>query len=86
MFEILKENMATEKTITLNDILQIKPGTFKNFVCATPMQCRSVQSMVNYAKRFHKPYNVGNYTTKADFDNCIVTVTALPKIKISEAK
>lgn len=78
--------MDKKAVVTVEDILQIKPGTFRVFYCGTVLQCRSAQSQVQYAKRYRKPDNVGDYTTKCDYDRCTVTVAAMPKIKLIEAK
>ena len=41
---------------------------------------------MQYAKRYRKPDNVGDYTTKCDYDRCTVTVSALPVIEMKEVK
>lgn len=78
--------MNKKAVVTVEDILQIKPGTFRVFYCGTVLQCRSAQSQVQYAKRYRKPDNVGDYTTKCDYDRCTVTVSALPVIEMKEVK
>lgn len=64
--------------VSVNDITQIKAGKAKSFVCETPRQAKSGQSIVSYVKKFcsdKMPSDVVDYETS--IDGCVLTVQAI---------
>lgn len=64
--------------VTVNDILQIKAGKVKPFVCESPRQAKSGQSNVSYVKKFCRdkmPDGVVDYETSIVGN--VLTVTAI---------
>ncbi len=63
--------------VTKEDIVQIKPGKTKHFVCDSPIAARNGQALVlNYVKKYFLPKGVESFTTEVH-DN-ILFVTAVP--------
>lgn len=64
--------------VTVNDITQIKAGKARAFVCETPKQAKSGQSLVSYVKKFCResmPDGVSDYETSIDGN--VLTVVAV---------
>lgn len=72
--------------VSVKDIVQIRAGTFKTFLCDTKYDCRTAQSLTAYANRYHRPQDVERFSTKIDFDNNAITITAMPKLKHKKAE
>lgn len=66
--------------VSKNDIMQIRAGKAKAFVCDTPKAAKSGQSLVSYVKKFCRnemPSDVSDYETSID-DN-VITIVAIKK-------
>lgn len=64
--------------VTKEEVLQIKPGKTKCFVCDTPLAARNGQALVlNYVNRYFLPDGVQRYETEKD--NNVLMVTAVAK-------
>ena len=64
--------------VSVNDIIQIKAGKAKSFVCESPKQAKSGQSNVSYVKKFCRdkmPDGVVDYETT--IDGSVLTVIAI---------
>jgi len=65
-------------TVSVNDIIQIKAGKAKAFVCDTPRQAKSGQSTVSYVKKYCRdkmPSDVVDYETT--IEGSVLTVMAV---------
>lgn len=62
---------------TVEDILRIKPGKFRTFVCDTYKQCLAAKSLAVYVKKAHHPNGVLKYSTSIDEDANAITITAI---------
>lgn len=63
---------------TVKEITQIKAGGVKAFVCETPKQAKTGQSLVSYVKKFCRdemPADVVDYRTT--IEGCVLTVQAI---------
>ena len=46
---------------TVKDIIGIKPGKSKAFICDSPKGCNSARVQVQHVKRMYLPEGVANY-------------------------
>lgn len=63
---------------TVNEIAQIKAGKAKAFVCESPKEAKSGQSLVSYVKKFRRelmPIDVADYQTTIEGN--VLTVQAI---------
>lgn len=63
--------------VTVEDIRRIKPGCTVDFNCDSNEAIRSAQSLVGYCNKIKKPQEVWKYISKGDFQNKVVTITAI---------
>lgn len=63
--------------VTKDDIVKIKAGTTKHFIVDDGKACNAARVMVQYVKRTSLPEGVTGYKTDIDWDQHIVSVTAL---------
>jgi len=63
--------------VTVNDIINIKPGRTRTFVLDKPSDCHTVASLVSYVKKIRKPADVSDYKTTTDWQSNCVTITAI---------
>ena len=62
--------------VSKDEILQIKPGKTKIFICDSPLAARNGQALVlNYVKKYFLPKGVSNFTTSLEGN--ILSVTAV---------
>lgn len=66
--------------VTKEEILKIKPGKAKSFVVDDGNACNSARVLVQYVKRCAMPEGISNYKTEIDWQQNIVTVTAVASI------
>lgn len=65
--------------VTKEDIIKIKPGKTKVFVCDSPIAARNGQALVlNYVKKYFCPNGVDTYTTTITENVLTVTAVATP--------
>ena len=71
--------------VTKEDIIKIKPGKTKVFVCDSPIAARNGQALVlNYVKKYFCPSGVGSYTTTSTENVLTVTAVASPSVPAME--
>lgn len=63
--------------VTVEDIRGITPGCTENFTCCSPEALKSAQSLVGYCNKIKRPEKVWKYITKTDWENLIITITAI---------
>lgn len=63
--------------VTKEEILKIKPGNTKHFVVPDGKACNAARVMVQYVKRTALPDGVLGYKTNIDWEQHIVSITAL---------
>lgn len=63
--------------VTKDDIVKIKAGTTKHFIVDDGKACNAARVMVQYVKRTCLPEDVAGYKTDIDWDQHIVSITAL---------
>ena len=66
--------------VSVKDIIQIKAGKAKSFLCDTPKQAKSGQSNVSYVKKFCRdqmPDGVIDYETS--IEGSVLTILAVAK-------
>jgi hypothetical protein len=64
--------------VTVSDIVQIKAGKAKSFLCDSPRQAKSGQSLVSYVKKYNRdrmPTDVSDYETSIEGN--VLTVVAI---------
>ena len=66
--------------VTKDEIIKIKPGKSKNFVVEDGNACNSARVMVQYVKRCCKPDGISDYKTEIDWQQNVVTVTAIASV------
>ena len=64
---------------TIKDIIGIKPGKSKAFICDSPKGCNSARVQVQHVKRMYMPEGVENYTVHTQWEDNIVVITAIAK-------
>ena len=64
---------------TVKDIIGIKPGKSKAFICDSPKGCNSARVQVQHVKRMYMPEDVENYTVHTQWEDNIVVITAIAK-------
>lgn len=62
-----------------DDIVKIKAGTTKHFVVDDGNACNTARVMVQYVKRTCMPEDVSGYKTDIDWEQHIVSITAIAK-------
>ena len=63
--------------VTKEEVIQIKPGKTKIFVCESPIAARNGQALVlNYVKKYFLPVGVENFTTSLEGNVLSVTAVA----------
>lgn len=62
--------------VRIEDILKIRKGSSKTFVCDSFQGCHSAKSMVYYANKCRKPKNIERYRTSVDWENRTVVIKA----------
>lgn len=63
--------------VTVEDILNIKPGKSTAFRCETPGKVVSSRSLVTYCNKVKRPFGVKRYSSTVNWDDLIVTITAV---------
>ena len=63
--------------VSVEDIMNIKPGKTKTFILGKPSECHSAKSLVSYVNNVKKPADISNYTTNTDWESNAIS---LPKI------
>ena len=71
---------------TVKDIIGIKPGKLRAFVCDSPKGCNSARVQVQHVKRMYMPEGVANYTVHTQWEDNIVVITAIAKQKDMKRK
>lgn len=66
-------------TVTVQDILNIKPGSRCTFQCDNAGKLYSARALVSYVKRVKMPEGIANYTTKIDWETNSLSITAIAK-------
>ncbi len=64
--------------VTVSDIVQIKAGKAKSFLCDSPRQAKSGQSLVSYVKKYNRDRmstDVSDYETSIEGN--VLTVVAI---------
>ena len=64
---------------TVKDIIGIKPGKLRAFICDSPKGCNSARVQVQHVKRMYMPEGVENYTVHTQWEDNIVVITAIAK-------
>ena len=64
---------------TVKDIIGIKPGKLRAFICDSPKGCNSARVQVQHVKRMYIPEGVENYTVHTQWEDNIVVITAIAK-------
>ena len=64
---------------TVKDIIGIKPGKLRAFICDSPKGCNSARVQVQHVKRMYMPEGVANYSVHTQWENNIVVITAIAK-------
>ena len=64
---------------TVKDIIGIKPGKLRVFICDSPKGCNSARVQVQHVKRMYMPEGVENYTVHTQWEDNIVVITAIAK-------
>ena len=64
---------------TVKDIIVIKPGKSKAFICDSPKGCNSARVQVQHVKRMYMPEGVVNYSVHTQWEDNIVVITAIAK-------
>ena len=64
---------------TVKDIIGIKPGKLRAFICDSPKGCNSARAQVQHVKRMYMPEGVENYTVHTQWEDNIVVITAIAK-------
>ena len=64
---------------TVKDIIGIKPGKLRAFICDSPKACNSARVQVQHVKRMYMPEGVENYTVHTQWEDNIVVITAIAK-------
>ena len=64
---------------TVKDIVGIKPGKLRAFICDSPKACNSARVQVQHVKRMYMPEGVENYTVHTQWEDNIVVITAIAK-------
>jgi hypothetical protein len=63
--------------VTKEEVIQIKPGKTKIFICESPLAARNGQALVlNYVKKYFLPKGVSSYTTSIEGNVLSVTAVA----------
>lgn len=62
-----------------DDIVKIKAGTTKHFVVDDGKACNTARVTVQYVKRTCMPEDVSGYKTDIDWEQHIVSITAIAK-------
>ena len=65
---------------TKEEIVKIKPGSTKHFVVDDGQACNSARVIVQYVKRCCLPDGISGYKTEIDWEQHIVSVTALASV------
>ena len=66
---------------TVKDIIGIKPGKLRAFICDSPKGCNSARVQVQHVKRMYMPEGVANYSVHTQWEDNIVVITAIAKQK-----
>ena len=66
---------------TVKDIIGIKPGKLRAFICDSPKGCNSARVQVQHVKRMYMPEGVANYSVHTQWENNIVVITTIAKQK-----
>ena len=64
---------------TVKDIISIKPGKLRAFICDSPKACNSARVQVQHVKRMYMPEGVANYSVHTQWEDKIVVITAIAK-------
>ena len=64
---------------TVKDIIGIKPGKLRAFICDSPKGCNSARVQVQHVKRMYIPEGVANYSVHTQWEDNIVVITAISK-------
>ena len=64
---------------TVKDIIGIKPGKSRAFICDSPKGCNSARVQVQHVKRMYMPEGVANYSVHTQWEDNIVVITAIAK-------
>ena len=64
---------------TVKDIIGIKPGKLRAFICDSPKACNSARVQVQHVKRMYMPEGVTNYSVHTQWEDNIVVITAIAK-------
>ena len=64
---------------TVKDIIGIKPGKLRAFICDSPKGCNSARVQVQHVKRMYMPEGVENYSVHIQWEDNIVVITAIAK-------
>ena len=64
---------------TVKDIIGIKPGKLRAFICDSPKACNSARVQVQHVKRMYMPECVANYSVHTQWEDNIVVITAIAK-------
>ena len=64
---------------TVKDIIGIKPGKLRAFICDSPKSCNSARVLVQHVKRMYMPEGVANYSVHTQWEDNIVVISAIKK-------
>ena len=70
--------MFSALIIGLN-IIGIKPGKLRAFICDSPKACNSASVQVQHVKRMYMPEGVANYSVHTQWEDNIVVISAIKK-------
>ncbi len=62
--------------VKVSDILSIKPGQTKAFLCSSGKACTNASALLSIVQRTDKPKGISRYSRKIDFDQNIINITA----------
>lgn len=77
LFQINKAKKVMK--VTVQDILNIKPGSCCTFQCDNAGKLYSARQLVCYVKKLKMPDDIANYTTRMDWETNSISITAVAK-------
>lgn len=65
--------------LTKEDVLKIQAGRSKSFQLDSGAACNAAKVVLQYVKRTCKPASITDYTSTIDWEEHIMTITAVSK-------
>ena len=76
---LLSQKRKEKMKVSVEDILNIRPGGTRVFTLETSSQCHSARALVGYVKRCCMPKDIGNYETLIDWKSNSIAIRAVKK-------